>query len=282
MATTPAYRYHIHSDVPGKFSLPTKHSTRPHASGARDIAVEVRSIDDLAALFRRWSRGGERVQHLDFHVHGSPQGGAIYLGNDILSWQSIDVRLIENTGVQRVFKTNCHIAFLGCDVADEANGEAFLAVIGKALLPISGGTVKGNTSWGLQDPFGWLSSTHAWHPPTGTWVTATVAPGGSVTLSNHVWLYPNRLREVAAKLEPLIRSTPEKSPAVPLPPPGAIGRILLDTRHQKIDAGMQWSLAALIDEVWRLLGRNRDDDPTHADMATACLILRAISDQLRP
>ena len=277
MVIKPAYRYHIHADIPGKFSLSTKHDARAHASGSRDIAVEVKSLTGLVDLFRKWAIAGERVESLDFHTHGSP--GVIHLGNEGLSANSIDLQRIVDTGVRKVFAPKCTVTFSGCNVAEEPQGEAFLAEVGKAMLFDSGGSTRANTAKGLMDPFGWLSPTHVWHPPIGTWVTATVQPGGAVTLDGHVWLYPNRLREVAAKLEPLVRPMPDTRPTVPLGPPGAIGGILLDTRYQVIAADS--SLPHLIDAVWKLLGREASYRPAHSDTATACLLLRHIARKVR-
>jgi hypothetical protein len=271
----PTHRYHIHSDIPGKFSLSTKHDARAHASGSREVAVRVKSINELVGLFQGWARTGERVDSLDFHTHGSP--GAIYLGRDTLSWASTDLPRLQNTGVQRVFTAKCTITFSGCNVAEEPQGEAFLAVVGKAWLSTSGGSVRGSTGKGLMDPFGWLSPTRVWHP-TGRWVTATVLPGGAVTLSGHVWLHPNDLRGVAAKLESLVRPMPGTSTSVPLRPPGAIALAFLDTRHRAVVA--EGNMSHLLDVVWKLLGRSRADQPKLSDVATACILLRHMAERV--
>ncbi|NNG05284.1 MAG: DUF4347 domain-containing protein [Inquilinus sp.] len=273
----PAYRYHLHSDIPGKFSLSTVHDARAHAGDSLDIAKPLKCTDDLIELFQEWVRIGERVESLDFHTHGAP--GSIKLGDDRLSWGTPDFQRLEDTGVRKVFTPGCPIVFRGCDVAEGPRGEAFVAEIGRTWLSAHGGTVTGSTGKGLMDPFGWLSPERVWHP-LGTWVTATVAAGGAATLSGHSLLHPNRLREVAARLEPLVRSMPETSPAIPLLPPGGLGEWFLPDGPHVVASGAH--MEQLIDKVWELLGRGRDDRPNYADIADAYIFLSVIAERVRP
>jgi hypothetical protein len=228
-----AYRYHVWSDVPGKWKLTQKYGAQaPHS--ARDIAVEIKSIQALVALFGGWTRAGERIKELDFHVHGGD--GHISLGADYLDL--VTLRQFRNQGFDRVFVQNAEISFLSCNVANGPSGECFLAEVGETFLRSSGGVVTANTASGAPDPFGWLSEKRFWPLPHGTWVTARVTPGGSVSLSGHRWLHPDRLREVAAQLEQIV--------------------------HKQIDTAEGQSLMkGWIQPCWKLLGRHASDRPPY-------------------
>ncbi len=105
------------------------------------------------------------------------------------------------------------------------------------------------------DPFGWLSSSRVWHPPTGNWVTAEVSPGGSVSLSGHRWLHPNLLREVAAELELIVQKG--NYPKDPL------------------------DLNSFINRAWELWGRQRSHRPSYPDILQAFNLLTVVAERVR-
>lgn len=251
MSAAVVYHYHIYSDIPGDSHMSTSHDAGAHADSSRDIAIPIKSNNELINLFQGWIRSGEKIQSLDFHTHGN--SGLIALGNDVLTIST----LVRFTGrnFDNLWLPNAKITFLGCNVADGPGGEGFLAAVGQVFLKRSGGTVKGNTASGLGDPFGWLSPSRVYFLPTGDWVTAHVSPGGAVVLEGHRWLHPAPLRELAARLEIIVEHN----------------------KHKKYTADLE----KYLNGAWAFLGRKQTDRPSYPDIALAFEYLQRVADQIK-
>ena len=136
------------------------------------------------------------LDYLDFHTHGFP--GGIALGSTHLDYDSVK-KQFGSAGYDQVFAKDATIKFVGCNCAEDANGEFFLVRVAQAFLKRNGGTVWGNTGAGLNvgsDP----------PHPFGDWVKATIAAGGSTTLSGHTHLRMERIREREERLRGRLRT----------------------------------------------------------------------------
>src|SRR5262249_1785024 len=111
-------------------------------------------------------------------THGCP--GGICLGPDFLE-PGKALAPFREQGFEKAFRPNARITFNGCNAASGPFGEWFLVQIGQIFFSEGGGIVRGNASLEVSEP--WFTGDV--HYPASTWVTASVAPGGQVCLSNH-------------------------------------------------------------------------------------------------
>jgi hypothetical protein len=89
----------------------------------------VGSVDNLRHSLRRLLDGPE-LDAMDFHTHGAP--GVIGIGEDKLTVNALDQ--FRDQGVDALFKTGARVEFHGCNVAEGAIGELFLAEFGSIFL----------------------------------------------------------------------------------------------------------------------------------------------------
>jgi hypothetical protein len=152
------------------------------ANYVRDIGVL--SVQDLVDTFRGLAKGATKFDAVTFTTHGGP--GSIRLGAE--DFDAVDCRDGGRfKGCEELFNQGCSIKFLGCEVAQGADGEEFLVEIGKSLLLERGGTVSGCSTYAYQNPF--TNYPHL----LGPWVTAQIGPGGTYTLINATHLDPKEL-----------------------------------------------------------------------------------------
>lgn len=179
------------------------HSATRHAEGhAGHSTLGAGSVAELKHAFQRMLSGPE-LDAMDFHTHGSP--GSILLGEDRLNVNTLDE--LRDCGFEGLFKAGAVVEFLGCNVAEEARGEVFLAEFGAIVLRGQGGEVRGSTSVGFQDPLFSGEMAHFW----GDWVTAEVLAGGAVRLRNHRHLHPHLIRGGIERLRQLVAERRRRS-----------------------------------------------------------------------
>jgi hypothetical protein len=191
-------RIHFWADITGHwFSRSSKATAENHAEEGHEATFQLTSLVQMHSIFRAVLKNHDTFDEVCFHTHGSP--GAIYIGSDVFDFgKALDP--FENQGFEKIFKPNATITFNGCNVGATGAGEFYLTEIGRVFLKSGGGKVMGNTTLGLN-----VGSS----PPHlgGTWVTATVSPGGAVSLSNHTNLILSVLKErlvtVVARIEDL-------------------------------------------------------------------------------
>lgn len=148
-----------------------------------DVTVPVSHVQDVVGYLSDLERTGVRVSFMDFHVHGGP--GEISIGNEaIFSWR----RTFGGRGLESLFSPGARIEFHGCNVADGADGEAFLADCAWTMLRYNGGSAMGGAAYQLAYP----GAAVPLNP--GREVTAEIDPGGHVVLRNARWLIPTRIR----------------------------------------------------------------------------------------
>lgn len=141
-------------------------------------------------------------------------------------------------------------AVFGCDVANGANGELFLARCAWALLRENGGVAIGNTGvgWDTYAVFGDL--TDGTPAASGAEVRARIRAGGAVNLEGETWLEIGSLRRVLRGLRAQVRQANHGRPAA--------------DRRQRIARA-----SSLLDQAERLLNH-----PTYSDMHQAHELLR--------
>jgi hypothetical protein len=190
-------RLNIWSDIPGQWykastkSDAVEKSEKDAKAGDKALIEQIESVSDLIELFKRLVSASDVWDTLNFHTHGS--GGSIALGSTSLNSGSIEQ--LEKQGFDRLFSATCVITFEGCNVAEGASGEFFLAKVGDVLLSVNGGKVRGNTGAGL-GYWGGDASVH----PFGEWITATVGPGGTIRFDKLNHLHPDLINARIAKL----------------------------------------------------------------------------------
>ena len=169
---------HMWSDVPGKFGASSMPAAHLHTkSGETNIGVG--SLFSLKQVLERLKHRTAPLQKMDFHTHGGP--GGIAIGRE---WLGIDTIGEFPRELSTVFAKGARIFFHGCNVAEGAKGELFLALFGVTFLNKRGGRVGGSTTAGYADP---LFTGKVFHAP-GSAVYAHIKEGGWVTLQNHTHL----------------------------------------------------------------------------------------------
>jgi hypothetical protein len=111
--------------------------------------VGLASGNDLVPALDDLLKGGARFDRVLFETHGSP--GTIYFGNQYVGaswWTSV-----LNRGYTNLTTANSRIYFNGCNVAEGADGWAFLDAAARCFLTPGGGEVFGQTSLGFGNPF---------------------------------------------------------------------------------------------------------------------------------
>jgi hypothetical protein len=187
---------HLWSDPPNKKPFLGANAIA-HADG--DPVYRVDSAANLENVFKELLKKNTFVAKLDFHTHGFP--GGIALGSELL-WALDDTTTkggrhvvslahFRDKGYDQVFLAGAHVFFHGCNVADTAEGELFLAVFGSIFLRVRGGRVGGSTSTGYNYGI-WKSKLIHW---SGNTVYAQVEAGGDVTMDGARLLDPKRLHE---------------------------------------------------------------------------------------
>jgi hypothetical protein len=203
------------------------HSATLHAGEqAGHSTVGVESVDNLKQTLRRIV-GGPELDAMDFHTHG--HAGSVNLGQNWLNVNALDG--FRGEGFDAIFKAGARVEFLGCNIAEQAVGELFLAEFGSIFLRRHGGEVLGSTSVGFQDPLYTGEIPHFW----GVWVTAEVFGGGAVRMRNHRHLHPHLIRREIGRLRELVESRLTNRPRARAPHPGSTGLdewALLDVAQQ--------------------------------------------------
>jgi hypothetical protein len=189
------------------------HSATLHADHPGHSTLGVGNVRDLKYALRRLLEG-PKLDAMDFHTHGAP--GAVELGTDHLTVNTLEE--FRNEGFDALFKAGGVVEFHGCNVAERAIGELFLAEFGSIFLRGAGGEVRGSTSYGFQDPLYSGETAHLW----GEWVTAEVRVGGGVRMRNQLHLHPHLIRRGIERLRQLVaqQSTPRAGRARQ---PGPVG-----------------------------------------------------------
>jgi hypothetical protein len=194
---------HFWSNEPGDWiHASSQHDAEKHsehdAQGEHGGVTQLTSLVQMHSVFRAVLGNNYAFDVADFHTHGG--AGFVGIGNEYFTWGA-PLDPFENQGFEKIFKPNAAIIFTGCNVGDGASGEYFLTEIGRIFLKSGGGTVRGNTGAGIAEP---VFTGNVYHP-TGRWVTATVTPGGAVSLSGHTNLIRSVITERIGKLEMLIK-----------------------------------------------------------------------------
>ena len=129
---------HISSDMPTK-ALTTlmEDSAADHAKKG-DTTYGVDNLPSLSLLFRKLKEKKARLTHVDFHTHGSP--GSLAIGSDHLNRTTL-LRDFAGRGFDAVFAKDARIFFHGCNIAEKAVGELFLAEVAVTFLKSGGGRV---------------------------------------------------------------------------------------------------------------------------------------------
>lgn len=195
-------RIHFSSGVSGVIpglGSPLRREAHIHAGGRADTEViELHSKGELLQHLQQFKASGLRLDYLDFHTHGG--AGSIQLGSDSFDRFDLGGRRgrFHNQQFDQLFRPGARIAFHGCNVANDAEGELFLAKVAYVFLRSNGGTASGHTGYAL--------STQAWGLEAGTplyvgqEVQARVNSQGTVILRNNAHLLPGRMRLSATML----------------------------------------------------------------------------------
>ena len=122
---------HIYADVKGDWRPSSMRDATDHADGPGHSTMNAESIRHLVDVFTHLKKRGTKVDRLDFHTHGAP--GHLAIGADFLGFQELSDNF-KNRGFEKIFKKNARVFFHGCNVADRADGEMFLAVFGAIFL----------------------------------------------------------------------------------------------------------------------------------------------------
>ena len=135
----------------------------------------VASVPDIAAAIESFGRQMRTIDSIWFHTHGVPgqvslPGGNLRAGNVSLLRKACD----------KYLASPAYIYFLGCNVGEGHNGEAFLTVAGSLLLGHGGGSVFASDSVTFSFPL-----VGQWRPPHANVIEAVVEPGGQVTIEKH-------------------------------------------------------------------------------------------------
>jgi hypothetical protein len=140
--------------------------------GVIDKVAASSVVGDLVPGIDALAAAGARFDKILFETHGSP--GAIYFGDEALN-----AKWIRDNLLTRHYETLCapetRVYFNGCNVAEGRGGWEFLEAAAELFLRVSGGSVFGQTSVGLANPF----NGHVVHP-WGDVRTLYVAPGGRI------------------------------------------------------------------------------------------------------
>ena len=134
--------------------------------------IAASSVGDLVSGLDALAARGARFDRILFETHGSP--GEIYFDDE-----AIDAKWIRDNLLTRHYETLCppatRVYFNGCNVAENKEGWAFLEAAAALFLKVHGGSVFGQTSVGLANPFNG-HVVHLW----GDVRTLYVAPGGRI------------------------------------------------------------------------------------------------------
>jgi hypothetical protein len=167
---------HIWADVEDDWRPSSARAAHKHRKSG-DTSIGVGSLSSLKRVFDRLKNTHVPLHRMDFHTHGGPGGLAI--GSE---WLGIDtVREFHGHKFETVFASNARIFFHGCNVAERAVGELFLALCGVIFLNKGGGRVGASSTAGYMDP---IITGKVFHSP-GSAVYANIKPGGWVELQNH-------------------------------------------------------------------------------------------------
>ena len=174
---------HIWSDIPNHKALwvipkPSMvHSAHEHTKKG-DSYKGAASLKQLEEIFASYKKQNKKIDKLDFHTHGGP--GKLAIGSERLGFETL--KNFRDKGFDQIFTPEARVFFHGCNVAENAAGELFLAEFGQIFLKTGGGRVGGSTSVGMTDViFNTGKTIHFW----GDTVYAYVLPGGKATLKNH-------------------------------------------------------------------------------------------------
>jgi len=177
---------HISADLSGDWRPSQEHDGHEHAKSGEQH-INVGSLSTLKRAFESLKNAKEPLSKLDFHTHG--RKGALGIGKDHLDVSSL--KQFEGHEFDTIFSKDAKIFFHGCNVAEGATGERFLAEFGVVFLKKGGGRVGASSTAGLRDP---LFSGKSFHAPNST-VYANVLADGSVKLQNHSHLKPEHMQE---------------------------------------------------------------------------------------
>jgi len=186
---------HLWASADAPQSVPAGGATaaelRQHAErhGAGAIVRRLRGRQNLWPVLNDISDRLPRrqaIDSLDFHTHGRP--GEIIVGPDIID---VDFWRASRSRAHSIrFGVDAVVTFIGCDVANLAEGEYFLAEAAWTLLSAHGGQVTASTYYGLIDP-----TTGSTRHPNATEKTAVVRAGrGVANIAGAEFLRTDRIR----------------------------------------------------------------------------------------
>jgi hypothetical protein len=164
------------------------HLWRVGTSRVDDIWKGVTSDSDIFQELRRLGSVGWRINDLWFHLHGSPGVIALSSGVPVISTSS--VFLLTNVCLAAM-AAPARICWLGCNVGEGPDGEAFLRAAGRAMLGGGGGVMLAATSVVASGPV-----IGERLPPWAQVRAAKVSPGGAVVISTSSYVAWSNLQSL--------------------------------------------------------------------------------------
>jgi hypothetical protein len=141
------------------------------------VYTPVKSVGDIDAELNRIGGLGGKISSLLIHSHGAPGRVCIPIKPPTVCLAATNVSQLKSA-CQRAMAPGANVFFLGCNIAEGPQGEAFLRVAGPHMLGVGGGLMFAATSVTLSFPIaGQLL------PPWGSTRVAHVSPGGVTFIS---------------------------------------------------------------------------------------------------
>jgi hypothetical protein len=141
------------------------------------IYTPVQGLGDIAAELQRIGGLGGQISSLFVHSHGAPGQVYIPIKPPSLCLAATNASQIKSA-CQNVMAPGAKVFFLGCNIGEGPQGEAFLRVAGPHMLGGGGGLMFAMTSVTFS-----YAIAGELLPPWGSVKVAHVSPGGAVFIS---------------------------------------------------------------------------------------------------